>query len=158
MCDELRYVGDATTVDSTIDDLLSAGAGVCQDFAHFFLAMVRGAGWPARYVSGYLGPTDDEMVAEGESHAWVEICGADGRWVGIDPTHAGYTGVHHLSLAIGRDYGDVAPHRGVFYGEGTGLRPEVSVRVSRIAPQQLNVVRRGETLRWQHEQQQQRPC
>lgn len=158
MGDEFRYVVGATTVESTIEDLLSGGAGVCQDFAHLFLAMVRGAGWPARYVSGYLGPTGDETVAEGESHAWVEICGADGRWVGVDPTHGGYTGVHHLSLAIGRDYADVAPHRGVFYGDGTGLRPEVSVRVSLTPPQEANVVHRGEAMRWQYEQQQQLGC
>src|SRR6202140_4981686 len=76
---ELRYVSGATTVESSIDDLLAGGAGGCQDLTHLFLAMVRGAGGPARYVSGYLGPVDDQTVVEGESHAWVEVWGSDGR-------------------------------------------------------------------------------
>ncbi len=155
MRDHFRYVRGTTTVESTIDEFVEGGVGVCQDFAHLYIAMVRSAGWPARYVSGYLGPTGDEVKVVGESHAWVEIGSADGRWVGIDPTNGGHTGPHHLALAVGRDYGDVAPHRGVFYGAGTGLRPEVTVRVSRMAPRRVALVHRGAELRWQHEQQQQ---
>jgi transglutaminase-like putative cysteine protease len=99
--EEYRYVAGATTVQSSIEDLLAGGAGVCQDFTHLFLAMIRGAGWPARYVSGYLGPTGEATEIEGQSHAWVEVCGADGRWVGLDPTDGGYTGPHHLRIAGG---------------------------------------------------------
>src|SRR6202140_5454602 len=69
---ELRYMAGATTVESSIDELLAGGAGVCQDFTHLFLAMVRGAGWPARYVSGYLGPVDEERGVEGKSQAGGE--------------------------------------------------------------------------------------
>jgi transglutaminase-like putative cysteine protease len=151
---ELRYVTGATTVESSIDDLLAGGAGVCQDFSHLFLALVRGAGWPARYVSGYLGPSGEEMVTEGQSHAWAEVCGADGRWVGLDPTHGSFTGAHHLRLAAGRDYGDVAPHRGLFYGTSEGARPEVKVRIARMSHQQVETVQTGTAVRWQQQQQQ----
>lgn len=154
---ELRYVAGATTVESSIEDLLAGGAGVCQDFTHLMIAMARGAGWPARYVSGYLGPTGDETVLEGQSHAWVEICGADGRWVGLDPTHGQFAGPHHLRLAVGRDYGDVAPHRGLFYGTAAGAAPEVTVRVTRLSTQQVETVERGAAVHWQQQQQQQAP-
>jgi transglutaminase-like putative cysteine protease len=152
---ELRYVSGATTVESSIDDLLTGGAGVCQDFTHLFLALVRGAGWPARYVSGYLGPAGDENVVEGQTHAWAEVCGADGRWVGFDPTHGSFTGAHHLRLAAGRDYGDVAPHRGLFYGRSDGSTPEVKVRVARMSHQQVESVQRDASVHWQQQQQQQ---
>jgi transglutaminase-like putative cysteine protease len=152
---ELRYVSGATTVESSIDDLLAGGAGVCQDFTHLFLALVRGAGWPARYVSGYLGPSGDETFVEGQSHAWAEVCGADGRWVGLDPTHGGYTGAHHLRLAAGRDYSDVAPHRGLFYGSAEGAAPEVLVRTTRLSHHEVEAPQRGATVHWQQQQQQQ---
>jgi transglutaminase-like putative cysteine protease len=152
---ELRYVSGATTVESSIDDLLTGGAGVCQDFTHLFLAMVRGAGWPARYVSGYLGPAGEQTFIEGQSHAWAEVCGANGRWVGLDPTHGGFTGVQHLRLAAGRDYSDVAPHRGLYYGTSEGARPEVLVRITRMSHQQVETVQRGVAVHWQQQQQQQ---
>ncbi|MEA2637614.1 MAG: hypothetical protein QOE18_671 [Chloroflexota bacterium] len=152
---ELRYVTGATTVESSIEELLAGGAGVCQDFTHLFLAMVRGAGWPARYVSGYLGPTGDRTFIEGQSHAWAEVCGADGRWVGLDPTHGGFTGAQHLRLAAGRDYSDVAPHRGLFYGRAEGERPEVLVRVTRMSHQKVEIAHRGAAVHWQQQQQQQ---
>jgi transglutaminase-like putative cysteine protease len=152
---ELRYVSGATTVESSIDDLLAGGAGVCQDFTHLFLAMVRGAGWPARYVSGYLGPVDEERVVEGQSHAWVEICGSDGRWVGLDPTLGQHVGAHHLRLAVGRDYGDVAPHHGLFFGAAAGAPPEVTVRIARMSNQQVDQVEHHAAVHWQQQQQQQ---
>jgi transglutaminase-like putative cysteine protease len=152
---EFRYVTGATTVDSGIDELLRGGAGVCQDFTHLFIAMARRAGWPTRYVSGYLGPAGEETSVEGVSHAWAEVCGADGRWTGIDPTHGGPTSVQHLRLAMGRDYGDVAPHRGLFYGAATAEAPEVSVRVSVIEPSVAEMEVRGSALHWQQQQQQQ---
>jgi transglutaminase-like putative cysteine protease len=129
---EFRYEKGTTTVDSSIDDLLRGGGGVCQDFTHLFLALARHAGWPARYVSGYLGPTGEQTVAAGESHAWVEICGPEGRWVGIDPTHGRLAGLEHIQLAVGRDYADVPPHRGLFYGGAGAHPPKVSVTVTRV--------------------------
>ncbi len=152
---EFEYLAGATDVDSSIDDLLDGGAGVCQDFTHLFLALARHAGWPARYVSGYLGPRGEDEQVVGASHAWAEVCGAGGQWVGIDPTHGGLTGLHHLRLAVGRDYGDVAPHRGLFFGSGAGLPPEVEVRIARMTPQQVGVIHRGNAVAWQQQQQQQ---
>jgi transglutaminase-like putative cysteine protease len=152
---EFRYVTGATTVDSSIDELLRGGAGVCQDFTHLFLALARHAGWPARYVSGYLGPTGERESSSGASHAWVEVCGADGSWAGLDPTHGGHVGPHHLRLAVGRDYDDVAPHRGVFYGPGLASPPEVTVRVTRMSERAAQLVERGTALHWQQQQQQQ---
>jgi transglutaminase-like putative cysteine protease len=150
-----RYVTGATTVDSSIDELLSGGAGVCQDFTHLFLAMARHAGWPARYVSGYLGPTAEHETSAGASHAWAEICGADGTWIALDPTHGGLAGPNHIRLAVGRDYSDVAPHRGVFYGDAVAEPPEVSVKVTRMSERAARTAERGAALHWQQQQQQQ---
>jgi transglutaminase-like putative cysteine protease len=152
---EFTYSTGATTVDSGIDELLSGGAGVCQDFTHLFLALARHAGWPARYVSGYLGPTGEQRSTTGASHAWAEVCGADGTWLGLDPTHGGHVGPHHLRLAVGRDYGDVAPHRGVFYGTAQASPPEVAVRVTRMSERAARTAERGAALHWQQQQQQQ---
>jgi transglutaminase-like putative cysteine protease len=150
-----RYVAGATTVDSSIDELLRGGAGVCQDFTHLFLALARSAGWPTRYVSGYLGPAVDGETAHGASHAWAEICGADHRWVGIDPTHGGATGAEHLRLAVGRDYGDVAPHRGLFFGSAKASPPEVHVRVTRMPAVAAFAVERTADMQWRQQLQQQ---
>jgi transglutaminase-like putative cysteine protease len=152
--DTFQYVAGATTVDSGIDELLRGGAGVCQDFTHLFIAMARSAGWPARYVSGYVGPVGDESSVQGASHAWADVCSGDGRWIGIDPTHGGRTGPQHLCLAVGRDYADVAPHRGLYFGDALSDLPEVTVRVSRISPEVAIVVERGATMQWQQQQQQ----
>ena len=152
---EFRYVTGATDVDSSIEDLLAGGAGVCQDFTHLFLALARHAGWPARYVSGYLGPSGDEVATVGETHAWAEVCGSDGRWVGLDPTHGERTGPQHIRLAVGRDYGDVAPHRGLFFGTAAGDPPDVAVRVARMSTQQAAAVHHSAAVGWQQQQQQQ---
>jgi transglutaminase-like putative cysteine protease len=150
-----RYLSGATTVRSGIDELLAGGAGVCQDFTHLFLAMARHAGWPARYVSGYLGPARLGETTRGASHAWAEVCDPDGRWLGIDPTHGCAAGPQHLRLAVGRDYDDVAPHRGLFYGEAVAEAPEVEVRVTMLEPQVARAAARGAALHWQQQQQQQ---
>jgi transglutaminase-like putative cysteine protease len=152
---EFGYVSGVTTVDSSIDDLLRAGAGVCQDFAHLFCALARHAGWPARYVSGYLGPKPEETEVVGESHAWAEVCGQDGRWVGLDPTHGVPIGGSHVRLAVGRDYGDVAPHRGLYFGVAGGDPPEVSVRVTRMSLQEAVAAHRLGPMERQQQQQQQ---
>ena len=131
MRSEFGYVTGVTTVDTSIDEFLVARSGVCQDFTHLFLAMSRSAGWPARYVSGYLGPPPDQTTARGASHAWVEICGNDGRWVAVDPTHGGVARPDRVVLAVGRDYDDVAPHRGLFFGAATAQPADAAVEVSR---------------------------
>ena len=132
-----QYVKGATHVHSSIKDSLSINAGVCQDFAHVLLGVVRMRGLPARYVSGYLVPgsatpsneRQEEVIGGQASHAWVEVLMPDGRWVGYDPTLGKPVGLRHVRLAYGRDYGDVAPVRGVYKGRaGQSLSVDVSVR------------------------------
>jgi transglutaminase-like putative cysteine protease len=154
---DYRYQAGATTVQSSINDLLTGGAGVCQDFTHLFLAVARHAGWPARYVSGYAGPKDDQDTIEGQSHAWAEVCGPNGRWLGIDPTYGGQVGQRHVRLAVGRDYGSIAPHHGVFFGAAVAAPPEVTVRVTRVRDHPSEMPERLTSMLWnqQAEQQQQ---
>lgn len=122
-----QYSPGSTAVSSQLEEILERRAGVCQDFAHVLIALARHLGWPARYVSGYL---LSEAVFEGQSHAWVEVGSADGRWLGLDPTHGVEADDRHLAVAVGRDYSDVPPIKGVFTGERPGLPPQVSVRIS----------------------------
>ncbi len=119
-----------TKVDSPIDIALAARGGVCQDFAHIMIALVRGLGIPCRYVSGYLArqlnESSDERSAEDESHAWVEAWLPDLGWIGFDPTNNLIDEGRHVRVAVGRDYADVPPTRGVFTG---GAETELSVGV-----------------------------
>ncbi|HEV2523149.1 MAG TPA: transglutaminase family protein [Candidatus Acidoferrales bacterium] len=134
--DKFRYVKGATHVHSSIQDSLSMGAGVCQDFAHLLLGVVRKQGLPARYVSGYLVPASatspdaklQEVVGGSASHAWAEVYLPESGWVGLDPTLGEPLGLQHVRIAYGRDYGDVAPVRGVYKGHA-GQRLSVDVRV-----------------------------
>jgi transglutaminase-like putative cysteine protease len=126
---QFEYLPGSTVVSSTLEEILERHVGVCQDFAHVLIALARHLGWPARYVSGYLVP---EAESEGSSHAWVEIGSADGSWLGLDPTHKGETGDWHVAVAVGRDYSDVSPLRGVFVSESPGMPPEVSVRIAAL--------------------------
>jgi transglutaminase-like putative cysteine protease len=121
---------------SPIDLALEAGRGVCQDFAHIMLAICRAWGMPARYVSGYLF-TDREAGDRSDpdaTHAWVEVFLPSYRWVGFDPTNNVMTGERHVAVAVGRDYGDVTPSRGVYKGDSEShLAVGVSVRRARAA-------------------------
>jgi transglutaminase-like putative cysteine protease len=125
-----EYTPRSTRVDSPIDDALERRQGVCQDFAHIFLSLVRPLGVPARYVSGYLfqeaGGRDRSV--EGATHAWVEVLLPDVGWIGLDPTNNLMTEHRHIRVAIGRDYSDVPPTRGVFKGV-SAVRSELSVSV-----------------------------
>jgi len=131
-----RYVKGATHVHSSVEHSLSIGAGVCQDFAHLLLAVVRMRGVPGRYVSGYLVPqstteptaTAEEVIGGQASHAWVEVYVPGTGWVGLDPTLGACVSLRHVRVAYGRDYGDVAPVRGVYKGHA-GQRLSVDVRV-----------------------------
>ncbi|MFI4976540.1 MAG: transglutaminase domain-containing protein [Caulobacterales bacterium] len=131
------YEAGVTKVDSHIDDALKERRGVCQDFAHTMIAICRGWGLPARYVSGYLftnradgGDRSDPDA----THAWVEVFMPSLRWVGFDPTNNTLTGERHVAVAVGRDYADVPPSRGVFKGEAESqLAVGVSVRRARAA-------------------------
>lgn len=135
--ERFKYIKGATHVHSSITDSLSAGAGVCQDFAHLLLGIARERGLPARYVSGYLVPDSaaspdaklQEVVGGSASHAWAEVYLPDSGWVGLDPTIGKPLGLRHVRVAYGRDYGDVAPVRGVYKGHaGQRLSVDVSVR------------------------------
>jgi transglutaminase-like putative cysteine protease len=131
-----RYEKGTTHVNSSIEDSLSMGAGVCQDFAHLLLGVVRKRGLPARYVSGYLVPESaaspdaklQEVIGGYASHAWAEVYLPDSGWMGLDPTLGKPLGLQHVRVAYGRDYGDVAPVRGIYKGHA-GQRLSVDVRV-----------------------------
>ncbi len=131
-----RYEKGATHVHSSIADAVTTGAGVCQDFAHILLAMLRMRGLPGRYVSGYLVPTQaaepgasrEEVIGGQASHAWVEVFLPTFGWFGLDPTLGNDISLQHVRLAYGRDYGDVAPVRGVYKGHA-GQQLSVDVRV-----------------------------
>jgi transglutaminase-like putative cysteine protease len=134
--ERFQYVKGATHVNSSIEDSLSLGAGVCQDFAHLLLGVVRKQGLPARYVSGYLVPESaaspdaklQEVIGGYASHAWAEVYLPNSGWMGLDPTLGKPLGLQHVRVAYGRDYGDVAPVRGVYKGHA-GQRLSVDVRV-----------------------------
>jgi transglutaminase-like putative cysteine protease len=134
-----EYSPRSTRVDSPIDEALKARKGVCQDFAHIFLSLVRPLGIPARYVSGYLfhAAGGHDRSADGATHAWVEVLLPDLGWVGLDPTNNLIADDRHIRVAIGRDYADVPPTRGVFKGSST-VRSELSVAVT-VAPASLGL-------------------
>ena len=128
MYDAFEYAPRSTRVDSPIDEAIEARRGVCQDFAHVMIALVRGAGIPCRYVSGYLFHSHggDERSVDGASHAWVEAWLPSLGWVGFDPTNRTMTSDRHIRVAVGRDYHDVPPNRGAFKGNA---RSELGVAV-----------------------------
>ena len=130
------YEAGVTHADSPIDQALSAGRGVCQDFSHIMIAICRSWGIPARYVSGYLF-TDRQAGDRSDpdaTHAWVEVFLPSTRWIGLDPTNNVEAGERHIAAAVGRDYNDVPPSRGVYKGEAESqLAVGVSVRRARAA-------------------------
>jgi transglutaminase-like putative cysteine protease len=128
----MAYVPLATRVDSPIDEALANRAGVCQDFSHILLSLLRDIGIPCRYVSGYIAHQQGiDRAAADASHAWVEVLLPRLGWIGFDPTNNVITGDHHVRVAIGRDYTDVPPTRGVFKGDATS-ELSVAVQVTRI--------------------------
>lgn len=130
----MEYQKGSTTVTTTAPEALQARSGVCQDFAHLGLALVRSIGIPARYTSGYLHPSDEDApigeVTAGESHAWIEAW--LGEWMPLDPTSGDEVGPRHVVVAHGRDYGDVPPLKGVYHG-GPAEALDVMVELTRLA-------------------------
>jgi transglutaminase-like putative cysteine protease len=112
----LHYQKGVTSVESSVDDVWHLKAGVCQDFAHLLLLMLRMGGIPARYVSGYVCPKDHEMRGEGATHAWVEAFIPGYGWLGIDPTNNSIVNERHVRLAFGRSFADCTPVKGTFKG------------------------------------------
>jgi transglutaminase-like putative cysteine protease len=133
-----EYARDVTLASSPIDDVLGHGKGVCQDFTHLMIAVLRSFGVPARYVSGYLHRPNKQS----QSHAWCEALLPDVGWVGIDPTNDCFANEHFVKVATGRDFTDVPPNRGVYRG-----RAEESIFV-RVETRQLE---RVPSLSWQEQ-------
>jgi transglutaminase-like putative cysteine protease len=131
--DELEYLPGTTGVHWSGLDALNEGKGVCQDFVHLALMVLRGMGIPGRYVSGYLHPKRNAVVGDtvdGRSHAWIQAW--TGGWWNFDPTNDSEITEQYVSVGAGRDYTDVSPLKGIYSGEGaTDL--DVIVEVTRLA-------------------------
>jgi transglutaminase-like putative cysteine protease len=128
----IAYVPKSTSVDSPVDDALRNRQGVCQDYSHIMIALLRRMGIPCRYVSGYLFHKAGSKTRskEGATHAWVEAFLPALGWAGFDPTNNVWADETHVRTAVGRDYADVPPTRGVFKGDASS---ELTVAV-RVAP------------------------
>jgi transglutaminase-like putative cysteine protease len=122
----LVYEKKVTTARTPVADALALGRGVCQDFAHLFLAACRGIGLPARYVSGYI-----HEPGEVATHAWCQVWTGASGWVDVDPTRQTFVGDDYVKIAVGRDYSDVPPNRGVWKGRADETI-SVSVKVETI--------------------------
>jgi len=120
------YEPGSTDISTTADAVLAGRRGVCQDFAHLLIALCRSLRLPARYISGYL--YDPQLPPETilASHAWAEVYLAGRGWLGLDPTHDRATGPRYTRVAVGRDYADAAPVRGIYQG---GAKEKLEVRV-----------------------------
>lgn len=112
---EFDYVPETTDVYTAVDEVLKLGRGVCQDFAHLFIAICRAMGVPARYASGYI-HSGVGRVGAGASHAWAEAYVPGRGWLGYDPTNPTRVGENHVRVAVGRDYIDASPTRGTYLG------------------------------------------
>jgi transglutaminase-like putative cysteine protease len=125
-----EYQKDVTKYDSTTEDFLSIGAGVCQDFAHLMLGLLRLSGIPCRYVSGYL-HVEKKRREPSQSHAWVEVYAPSAGWVPFDPTHNRALDERYVVVGHGRHYDDVPPNRGIYRGLAREtLRAEVHTQVT----------------------------
>lgn len=136
---EFRFDPEATTIATPVRRVLAEKKGVCQDFAHLQIAALRSLGLPARYVSGYLltdpAPGQPRLVGADASHAWLAVHCPEVGWVDLDPTNDVLPSQRHVTLAWGRDYGDVSPLRGVILG-GAQHRLHVGVSVTPLEPPQ----------------------
>lgn len=130
------YAKGTTTVNSTLSEVLTARAGVCQDFAHLAVACCRAAGLPARYVSGYIETTppagQPKLAGSDATHAWASVLTPGAGWVDLDPTNNHLADSRYIVTAWGRDFHDVSPLRGVIFTEATTSRLSVAVDVSHL--------------------------
>jgi transglutaminase-like putative cysteine protease len=135
---QFAYDRATTHVHSTVEDILTSGGGVCQDFAHLSIGLLRLAGIPARYVSGYLAPDPrrdpNSTPPELASHAWIEALLPGAGWSGFDPTHRTRTIIRHIRVAVGRDYNDLPPVSGVYMSTGGARRMAYELEVSMTSP------------------------
>ena len=113
---EFKYIKGITNIETTVDEILEKRAGVCQDFAHLMLQVLRSLKIPSRYVSGYICPNKKGVRGEGATHAWVEVYIPQYGWAGIDPTNNIWVTNNHVKLAVGRHFNDCSPVKGTFKG------------------------------------------
>lgn len=133
---DFTYEPGATTVTSTIADVFETRAGVCQDFAHLTLACLRSHGLAVRYVSGYLAtdppPGKERIVGADASHAWAAVWLGQDTWLALDPTNDQRAGERYVTVAWGRDYGDVPPLKGVIFTDAKESTMGVEVDVAPV--------------------------
>ena len=130
---DFAYRPGVTSVRTTVDELLDLRAGVCQDFAHLGIAILRSLGIPARYVSGYIEtlapPGKEKLEGSDASHAWISVLAPDGTWVDVDPTNSQFADSRYIVTAWGRDFADVSPLRGVVVTQASTSHLSVGVDV-----------------------------
>ena len=114
--DNFKYIKGITSVETTVDEIMEFKSGVCQDFVHLMLQILRTMNIPGRYVSGYICPNKNGMRGEGATHAWVEVWIPLNGWMGIDPTNNVWVTNNHVKLAVGRNFSDCSPVKGSFKG------------------------------------------
>jgi transglutaminase-like putative cysteine protease len=132
--EDFRYAPGETTISTPLIEVLKSRRGVCQDFSHLMIACLRARGLAARYVSGYIRQipeSPDALVGWGASHAWVAVFAPPFGWMELDPTNDVFAGTDHISVAWGRDFGDVSPLRGIILGGGSH-RLTVGVKVEPV--------------------------
>jgi transglutaminase-like putative cysteine protease len=126
----LDFTPGFTTVNTPVESVVISRKGVCQDFAHLMIACLRNLGLPARYVSGYIEtvppPGKQKLVGSDASHAWVSVYFPEIGWVEFDPTNNLLPSHHHITVAVGRDYFDVAPIKGIIFSSGN---QQIAVKV-----------------------------
>lgn len=131
-----EYKKGITSVETQVDEIWKLKAGVCQDFAHILLVMLRIVGIPARYVSGYICPKNHELRGEGATHAWVEAFIPFHGWIGLDPTNNCIASDRHVRLAIGRSFTDCTPVKGTYKGSSAHtLEVSVSIENGTVKPE-----------------------
>lgn len=138
--DHFEYKQGITSVETKLDEVWELQGGVCQDFAHMLLVMLRMAGIPSRYVSGYICPKNKDLRGEGATHAWVDAYIPYHGWIGLDPTNNCIVSDRHVRLAVGRNFSDCTPVKGTYKGPSEHTL-EVSVTIENGTvkpPEELN--------------------
>ena len=134
--DEFTYRPGATTIATSLDEVLARREGVCQDFAHLAIGCLRALGLPARYISGYLEtrppPGKVKLVGSDASHAWLAVYGPETGWLDLDPTNDRVPDERYITTAWGRDYADVTPLKGVVFSTASRHALTVAVDVERL--------------------------
>lgn len=135
--EHFEYAPGFSTISTPLSDVVKHKRGVCQDFAHLSIGILRSKGIPARYVSGYLEtlppPGEEKLIGSDASHAWFEVFFPGQGWYGFDPTNNQIAGQQHIITARGRDYGDVPPLQGIFFGHASDQGMTVEVDVIAVA-------------------------